>query len=114
MVPEDARLDEEAGAETVEPDPRVTADEERAAEEARAAVEAVREAAAGAERVTVLAAVEAVREAADMRPSDELAAEPPAAVVPAAPAVRTTRPTPARGLAEMVELRPPRVASSRP
>ena len=93
----------------------MTAAEEREADAARAAVDAVRDAAAGAERVTVLAAVDAVREAAVLRPSEDAAAVPPAAaVVPAAPAVRTTRPTPLRGLVEMVELRPPRVAISWP
>ena len=70
------------------------------AEAARAAVEAERDA-EGTERVTVLAASEAVREAVAMRPEDALGAVfPDAAVLP--PAVRTTRPMPARGLGEIL------------
>ena len=107
---EAARLEEDAEPDADEP--RTAAEVERVvAEAARAAVEAVREA-AGTERVTVLAASEAVREAVDMRPEDALGAElPDAAALP--PAVRTTRPTPARGLGEMLVLSP-RVATSRP
>ena len=81
-------------------DPRTATEEERfVAEAARAAVEAVRDA-VGTERVTVLAASEEVRDAVVMRPADALGVALPDAA--ALPAVRTTRPTPARGLAEIL------------
>ena len=114
MLPEEAaRLDEvdEPYAEeprTAEVPGRV------AAAEARAAVETEREAAGTvrvaeeAERLTVgaePAAEGVVRDAAAMRP-EALAAEPEAAAAVAVPEglpvpVRTTRPTPLRGLDEM-------------
>ena len=93
-------------------EPRTAAEEERVvAEAARVALEAEREA-EGTERVTVLAASDAVREAVAMRPADALEPEPCVAAAP--PAVRTTRPTPARGLAETLMGVSPRVAISRP
>ena len=82
-----------------------------AEDDARAAVEAERDA-AGTERVTVLAASDAVREAVAIRPEDALGVVLPDAAE-ALPAVRTTRPMPARGLAEILVISP-RVASSRP
>lgn len=125
LAGEEARLDEVEGTETVEPELRTAAEDERwaeaaarAAEEAeRAAVdtgreadETVREAAEPAERVTVLPAAEVALGAADLRPSEE----PPATLpVPAERPVRTTRPTPERGFAEMM-VDSPRVATSCP
>jgi len=117
VLPEEeaARLEEDEAGEadteelrTVEEPARVAEDAERTAADAvRVAVETEREGVA-ALRLTPEAEPAAdgvVREAAAMRPEDLGAAEPEAAVpepVPAElPAVRTTRPTPLRGLAGM-------------
>ena len=110
MLPEDARLDE-----VEEPDaeePRTAVEVEREAEDAaRVAVETLREAAGTARLAVELvreaaepAAEGAVRDATAMRPEDFCAAEPEAAAeLPAVRPVpvRTTRPTPLRGLPGM-------------